>query len=105
MGVLFAGVLALNWHSKDKAFGVSTARIDNTAAPTYPGAVESQPEMAVSETPFGHAPRFVDLSAHYNAALTAAWHFASGRGPATLRDLPQGVQEFGGVLFDVRGIV
>ena len=105
IGVLFAGVLALNWPSKDKAFGLSTARIDNPAAPTNPGAVESQSEMAVSATPPSHTPRFVDLSAHYNAALTNAWHFASGRGPATLRDLPQGVQEFGGVPFEVLGIV
>ena len=42
---------------------------------------------------------------HFNAALTNAWHFPGGRGSATLRDLPQGVQEFGGVPFDVRGIV
>ena len=54
----------------------------------------------------GHrAPHLVNLSHHFNAGLTNAWHFPGGRGSATLRDLPQGVQEFGGVPFDVRGIV
>ena len=50
-------------------------------------------------------PHPVDLSRHYNAALTDAWHFRGGRGSATLRDLPQGVQEFGGIPFEVRGLV
>ena len=47
----------------------------------------------------------IDLTPYYNAALTNAWHFPGGRGSATLRDLPQGIQKFGGVPFDVRGIV
>lgn len=50
-------------------------------------------------------PRVLDLSRHYNADLTNAWHFPSGRGPATLRALPQGVQEFGGIPFDVHGVL
>ncbi len=50
-------------------------------------------------------PHPVDLSRHYNADLTNAWHFRGGRGSATLRDLPQGVQEFGGIPFEVCGIV
>lgn len=60
---------------------------------------------AADSTTGGHAFRGVDLSAHFNAALTNAWHFRSGRGSATLQALPQGLQEFGGVPFDVRGIV
>ncbi len=46
----------------------------------------------------------LDLSANYNAALTESWH-AGGVANNTLANLPSGVQEFGGVKFDVRGIV
>jgi hypothetical protein len=48
----------------------------------------------------------IDLSAHYNAALTETWFptnvIASGN---DLSALPQGVQKFNGVEFDVRGLI
>ena len=44
----------------------------------------------------------VDLSAHYNAALTNAWQGFPGN---DLAALPQGLQEFNGVRFDVRGLI
>jgi WD40 repeat protein len=48
----------------------------------------------------------LDLSAHYNAALTETWLptnvVASGN---DLSALPRGVQKFGGVEFDVRGVI
>jgi len=45
----------------------------------------------------------IDLSPHYNAPLTLAWH--SDRPGNDLATLPQGVQKFGEVEFDVRGII
>jgi hypothetical protein len=46
----------------------------------------------------------IDLSAHYNAALDDAWH-AGGMANNTLENLPQGLQQFGDVTFDVRGVI
>ena len=50
--------------------------------------------------------QLLDLSAHYNAALTETWLptnvVASGN---DLSALPRGVQKFGGVEFDVRGVI
>jgi len=48
----------------------------------------------------------IDLSRHYNAALTGGWH--PGRTGAVRSDfaeLPQGIQSFAGVAFDVRGLI
>lgn len=77
-----------------------------SASPVNPVLPEqvSAPGTTV-DTGDRRAPHLVNLSHHFNAALTNAWHFPGGRGSATLRDLPQGVQEFGGVPFEVRGIV
>jgi WD40 repeat protein len=46
----------------------------------------------------------LDLSAHYNAALHEDWHGASWKGQ-NLAVLPNGLQTFAGVVFDVRGII
>lgn len=47
-------------------------------------------------------PDLVDLSAYYNASLDDNWfHHACH----DLRDLPRGIQHFGGVAYDVRGLV
>jgi hypothetical protein len=44
----------------------------------------------------------LDLSKFYNAGLNQSWH---GNRSNDLRSLPKGLQKFGGVEFDVRGIV
>ncbi|MBE7501808.1 MAG: hypothetical protein HS113_16195 [Verrucomicrobiales bacterium] len=46
----------------------------------------------------------IDLSGYYNAALTDSWH-AGGVPNNTLENLPQGLQPFGDVTFDVRGVI
>jgi len=46
----------------------------------------------------------LNLSKVYNASLKDSWH-AGGLADNTLANLPQGIQEFAGVQFDVRGIV
>ncbi|MBI4662871.1 MAG: AAA-like domain-containing protein [Verrucomicrobia bacterium] len=48
-------------------------------------------------------PALIDLSSFYNAALNKTWH--SGLPDNNLSALPQGLQTFGGVEFDVRGVV
>jgi hypothetical protein len=47
-------------------------------------------------------PGLIDLSAFFNAALTQSWH---GNSNNDLSSLPTGVQNFGGVEYDVRGII
>ena len=46
--------------------------------------------------------RLIDLTAYYNAALTNSWQGFEGN---HLAGLPAGLQEFGGVRFDVRGVI
>jgi WD40 repeat protein len=48
-------------------------------------------------------PNLIDLTAYYNAGLSEDWH--GGSGGNDLSPLPAGVQTFGGIEFDVRGIV
>jgi len=47
-------------------------------------------------------PDQVDLSDYYNASPDDDWHQHAGH---DLHDLPRGLQVFGGVTFDVRGII
>ncbi|MCL4181640.1 MAG: RDD family protein, partial [Verrucomicrobia bacterium] len=49
-------------------------------------------------------PECIDLTRYYNARLRDAWHFADGNG-GSLQDLPSDLPRFGGVLFDVRGLI
>ncbi len=44
----------------------------------------------------------LDLALFYNALLTQSWHGSSNN---DLASLPQGLSDFGGIRFDVRGIV
>lgn len=53
-------------------------------------------------------PELIDLSAHYNAALTDSWHPASNMAGETgndLAELPRGVQKLDGIEFDIRGLI
>jgi hypothetical protein len=71
------------------------------AAPTQRGKsprLSRQFPPRAPETPNG----LLDLSAFYNAGLTDSWHGGSNN---NLAALPTGRQNFGGVDFDVRGIV
>jgi hypothetical protein len=50
----------------------------------------------------------IDISAHYNAALTETWHPASNMAGQTgndLSEMPRGVQTLDGVQFDLRGLI
>ncbi len=47
-------------------------------------------------------PDLINLDAYYTAALSDDFHFHEGH---DLQDLPQGIQMYGGVAFDVRGLI
>lgn len=49
----------------------------------------------------------VDLSKHYNAALTEGWHRTGPNEPIAndLSAMPRGIQKIAGVEFDVRGLI
>jgi hypothetical protein len=49
------------------------------------------------------SPALLDLSKFYNAALDKTWH--PGMAENNLAALPSGLQTFGGIMFDVRGVV
>lgn len=46
----------------------------------------------------------IDLTAHYNASLSGAWHFGAAEG-SDLSEVPQGELELEGTSFDVRGLI
>jgi hypothetical protein len=48
-------------------------------------------------------PGHLDLTSHYNAALTMAWHPASPGNDLT--DLPRGLQDLDAHTYDVRGVI
>ncbi len=103
--VTTAGTLvAVIWSWRHDRSLLSNSNIAPVLAANASAAADGPATGTVPEAS-QRVPHLVDLSRHYNAALTNAWHFPGGRGSATLRALPQGVREFGGVPFDVRGIV
>ena len=61
-----------------------------------------RPEAIPSRDPQA-GPDLIDLFRHYNAGLTQSWHWGTGK--SDLSALPQGIQTFGGVRFDVRGLI
>ena len=66
--------------------GFKAVTIDNPILPRSPQA----------------SPELVDLSAYYNASLDDDWFQHPGH---DYQDLPKGVQVFGSVTFDVRGLI
>ena len=65
---------------------------------------------ALSEIPprDSRAPaNLIDLSRHYNAALTEGWHRTGPTEPVAndLSALPRGIQKISGVEFDIRGLI
>jgi hypothetical protein len=80
-----------------------------TAGRLFAPAATSDPAPDAAAPPVTYPLRdplakssLIDLSAYYNASLTEAWH---GVPKNNLASLPTGVQNFGGVDYDVRGIV
>jgi WD40 repeat protein len=63
-----------------------------------------RPQLEFPARPAEATRAQVDLTAHYNARLDEDWH-QTGNPGNTLGTLPGGGLEFGGVRFDVRGMV
>jgi hypothetical protein len=77
-----------------------------SAAPNVdpPPRFDSQKlQLLIPKRDSNAAAELIDLSRYYNAPLTEPWQ--SGLAGNDLSALPRGLQEFGGVRFDVRGIV
>jgi len=66
--------------------------------------VPAKPGKKIPARGAGTDKQLVDLSRYYNAALDETWH-KGGMPDNTLKDLPRGIQTFGDITFDVRGIV
>ncbi|MEY4385416.1 MAG: hypothetical protein RLY20_699 [Verrucomicrobiota bacterium] len=69
---------------------MSTAELEKTAKSIRPRDPQAGLEL-------------LDLTTNYNAALAESWWTEIGE--ANLAALPQGLQTFGGVRFDVRGVI
>ena len=65
---------------------------------------DSKPHHAIAPRDAQAPEKLIDLTSYYNASPNDSWH-AGGLGNNDLSSLPQGIQEFAGVKFDVRGIV
>jgi hypothetical protein len=88
-----------------KAFNEVVARNPQWAfIPQPKPKVPAEPTKEIPRRSAEVSGRHVDLSAHYNGALNESWH-RGGMANNTLKDLPRGLQEFGDVAFDIRGIV
>lgn len=65
---------------------------------------DASPGRAIPERDPAAGEGLLDLSGHYNGALDETWQ-AGGLANNHLGHLPRGLQVFGGVSFDVRGVV
>jgi hypothetical protein len=65
---------------------------------------EAKPKSPTASRDPQAPANLIDLSRYYNASLKDSWH-SGATADNDLSALPQGIQEFAGVKFDVRGIV
>jgi hypothetical protein len=65
---------------------------------------EATPSEPIPARASDAGDHLLDLTGYYHGGLTETWH-AGGLSNNTLANLPSGIQTFGGVEFDVRGIV
>ena len=80
--------------------------------PTGPAVLQldagpfSKDELArtISPRDANASPNLVDLTDYYNVPLTESWH-SPKEAHNDLSELPRGVQQFGGIDFDVRGLI
>lgn len=106
-GAEFHWQQALALHPGEERFRAGHERAARELARSEVATVrrEELPRRIPARPADARAP-LLDLSAHYNAALTETWLpttvAASGN---DLSALPRGVQKFGGVEFDVRGVI
>ncbi len=85
--------------SAEKLFPLASST--NNATSNTPAA-KPPPKLHFARRDTNATFRQINLVNYYNAMLTQSWHGGTGN---NLAALPTGLQTFGGVLFDVRGIV
>ncbi len=85
---------------------------DSSLAPLEKPTVRLHPQNMKPAVPKNFPPRdpqakpnLIDLSPYYNVTLTESWHPLAGGQDNSLSALPRGVQNLGGIDFDVRGII
>jgi hypothetical protein len=112
------GKLGLDWSDTNAPPSEAAAPDDpslsattgKSGEPLFPSPPPTRP--APTPVPDGIAardpaatPRQLDLTAHYNALLTENWMGGRADVDDSFASLPRGLQQLGGVLFDVRGVV
>ncbi|MBI4658431.1 MAG: hypothetical protein HY735_06230 [Verrucomicrobia bacterium] len=65
---------------------------------------EAKPQQPIAPRDPDASAKLIDLSPYYNASPNDSWH-SGGTPNNDLKSLPQGIHEFAGTKFDVRGIV
>lgn len=65
---------------------------------------DAKPQTAIAARDSQASANLIDLTPYYNASPNDCWH-GGGTANNDLASLPQGLREFAGVKFDVRGIV
>lgn len=70
-------------------------------------ATHSKTQSEIPQRDSRASGRLVDLSKHYNAALTEGWHRTGPNEPIAndLSTLPRGLQKIAGTEFDIRGLI
>jgi hypothetical protein len=75
---------------------------DNTPVAPAAAAPPAAPPLKIPPRDSKAGKQLLDLTKHYNALLTDSWHGGEGN---SLASLPTGIQNFGGIDFDVRGLI
>jgi hypothetical protein len=70
-------------------------------------AAKTKAQAEIPERDSRASAKMIDLSKHYNAALTEGWHRTGPNEPIAndLSNLPRGIQKIAGIEFDVRGLI
>jgi hypothetical protein len=92
-----AGNWERNFANREEEENLSSTRLFSDRRVRRPVAPEDFPARPPQAT-----SRHLDLTTHYNAQLADSWQGSPGN---TLARLPTGFQDFGGVTFDVRGLI
>ena len=85
---------------------------DSSLAPLEKPTVRIRPQNLRHDAPIKVPPRdtqakpnLIDLTPYYNVTLTESWHSLATGLDNSLSALPRGLQNLGGIDFDVRGVI
>jgi WD40 repeat protein len=104
-GARFHWERALRLAPGEEQFRVGREQAEHELA-RLEGATGRHPEIRIPARAATVRSQLLDLSEYYNAALTETWLPTGGVTSGNdLSALPSGIQKFGGIEFDVRGII